>query len=359
MSKLHAAAMLMVVCCKPSTVVFSSDSCSPNLAPFSQSPSCNEVANLKLTTNKCCPSCCMNASGFCEATCDVALCLSPSSPTRLWSQAYTNEARLSFMLVMQRPFAWNVPTSCSCGSQTTPLLHLSGEPILETHPHRVQPGFEESSLRLRLKEREQHGCCTPPKNYEFYTRNMRCTFSQPCDQDSIELTGGQAFEKAAVEVISRMGDQEGGALICAPRLTRKLATAHLASGYLSEWFSTYASRDAKGIALYSDDCLADVLTPSVLAKVAKNLQVTVVDISSTREVPAWYHSQLLTMRDCWARGVSGGALWSGSFDIDELLAIPPGWSAAPAFADAYALRCEATKTTHNHWLSFNPLLAYP
>lgn len=345
----------MAMCCEPLTMVFSSDTCLPNRAPFVQSPSCNEGATSKLTADKCCPSCCMNTTGFCEPACNVTRCLAPSSPTRLWSQAYADESKLSFMLVMQRPFKWSVPVSCSCGSQTTPLIHLSGEPILETHPHRVQPGFEESSLRLRLKEREQHGCCTPPTNYEFYTRNLRCTFPQPCDQESIDLIGGQAIEKVAVEIIPRMGGQDGGALICAPRLSRKLATVHLASGYLSEWFSHYASRDAKAINLYSDDCLADVLTPNVLANVAKGLQITVVDISSTREVPAWYHSQLLAMRDCWARGVSGGALWSGSLDLDELLAIPTGWSAAPAFADAHALRCVPTCISHLEILANFPV----
>lgn len=339
MNMRFAASFFVLAASEPCMVVVRGDKCLPNQAPLSQSPSCNEGASLKLATDTCCPTCCKNATGFCEPTCDVERCLSPSSPTQLWSQAYTNDARLSFMLVMQRPFAWDVPTACSCGSQVAPLIHLSGEPIMETHPHRVQPGFEESSLRLRQKERDQHGCCTPPKNYEFYTRNLRCTFALPCGERFIELAGGQAFEQAAVQVVPRMGTQGGGALVCAPRLTRKLAAAHLASGYLGEWFSHYASRDAKVAILYSGDCLADVLTPSVLAKEAKGLQVIVVDLSSTREVPAWYHSQVLTMRDCWARGVSGGAAWSASFDMDELLAVPPGWSAAPAFATAHAIRC--------------------
>lgn len=324
---------------EPWVVVVRGNTCLPNQAPLSQSPSCNEGAILKLATDMCCPTCCKNTTGSCEPACDLARCVSPSSPTQLWSQAYTNEARLSFMLVMQRPFSWDVPTSCSCGSQVALLIHLSGEPIIETHPHRVQPGFEESSLRLRQKERDQHGCCTPPKNYEFYTRNLRCTFAQPCGERSIELAGGQGFEQAAVEVVPRMGGKGGGALVCAPRLTRMSAAAHLSNGYLGEWFSHYARRDVNVAVLYSDDCLADVLTPSVLAKEAKGLHVIVVDISSTREVPAWYHSQVLTMRDCWARGVSGGAAWSASFDMDELLAVPPGWSAAPAFAAASAVRC--------------------
>ena len=309
MIALYATAIFMAIA---PTVVFCSDFCSPNRYPSLQSPSCNEGATFKLETNRCCPSCCMNASGYCKSACDITRCLSPSSPTRLWSQAYTDEVMFSFMLVMQRPFAWDVPVSCSCGSQSTPLIHLSGG---ITDHHGLQPGFEESSLRLRQKEREQHGCCTPSNNYKFYTRNLRCTFSQPCEQQFIELTGGQAHEKVAVELVPRMGSQESGALICAPRLTRKSATMHLTSGYLTEWINHYASRDASGIILYSDDCLADVLTRGILANITKGLHEIVVDISSTREVPGWYHSQMLAMRDCWARGVSGGALWSGSSDI--------------------------------------------
>lgn len=65
--------------------------------------------------------------------------------------------------------------------------------------------------------------------------------------------------------------------------------------------------------------------------------ISVVDLSPSRDTPVWYHNQLLAMRDCWARGVAGGAAWSASLDLDEFLVVPLGWASAPAFASAPSL----------------------
>ena len=46
---------------------------------------------------------------------------------------------------------------------------------------------------------------------------------------------------------------------------------------------------------------------------------------------------MLTMQDCWARAVVGHFRWALFMDFDELLIIPPGWTAAALFEAHRAL----------------------
>jgi len=302
-------------------------------------PSCNEGAKEKVDEDQCCPSCCKNEQGFCEPLCGVEACL-PTS----WSRGYTrNNDRRSFMIVVQRPLAWDTPRSCKCHVQQTPTVRLSEEPSKRLDGN--DSGFEESSSRLRQKERAMHKCCTPPVNHEWRTRNLLCVFDSPCQEPFITLQRDNGMAEAVrIEIVPDMArpDGKGGALLCAPRASRKLVTSHLASGHLREWLQHHGERDFTHALLYSDDCTGSkVLSPSILETILKAKSalktVTVVDLSSSRDRPVWYHNQLLAMRDCWARGVAGGAAWSVCLDLDEFLVVPTAWSESHAFASAPAL----------------------
>ena len=312
----------------------SSHLCKPIQNPLLQSPSCNEGAKDKLPTEQCCPQCCQNTTGFCENDCNFKRCLAENSASHPWSRAYTGkDDRRSFMVVLQRPFAWTAPFECRCGDAKSLLTQLSPEPLDKSNT----PGFEETSTHLRQRDRDRHGCCTPPANHNWHTRNLQCTFETPCALEVLKLgysDGG--VEDATVETMTAMG----GAAVCMPRYGRKLAQGHLNSNYLHDWLKHYGERDTTHVFLYSDECVDEVLTPTVLAHQREGSGVSVVnlvDISQVREFPAWYHNQVLAMRDCWARAAAGGATWMLSLDADELLLVPPGWSSAPAFAPAQAL----------------------
>jgi len=261
----------------------------------------------------------------------VEHCVGPSSPSPPWSQAYTNSDRVSFLIVVQRPFAWSVPATCACGKLSGAVVELSPPPLTASNT----PGFEETSTHLRQRDRDRHGCCTPPENHNWHTRNLKCELTAPCDSEFLELRYTAATERLAIEVVPAMG----GAVVCTPRFARKLASGHLSTGYLGEWLAHYAGRDVTHALLYSDECLEEVLTPLVLEKQAagSGLQVRIVDISRARDFPAWYHNQILAMRDCWGRAVAGGAGWMISMDMDEMVLVPEGWSRAPAFASAAAV----------------------
>lgn len=175
-----------------------------------------------------------------------------------------------------------------------------------------------------------YSCCSPswgPEN-DWYTRTLRCSFNERCDLDSVTLQQPSVGKSEKVKAVDISPVKEG-ALVCAPRYSRKLAATHLDTSprggfnYLSEWIKHYAERDFSKILLYADDCLSDVLTPKILAEQASGsgADVSIVDISEARDVPVWYHNQLLAMRDCWARGVAGGARWSASLDLDEFLVV--------------------------------------
>jgi hypothetical protein len=236
------------------------------------------------------------------------------------------------MVVIQRPFAWTAPTACACGHKAGTVVQLSPEPLLDKFG---TPGFEETSTHLRQRDRDRHGCCTPTVNHNWHTRNLKCELPVACGAEFVELRYAAHSEQLSVEVMPPMG----GAVVCAPRFGRKLASLSLASGYLGDWLSHYAGRDVTHALLYSDECLEEVLTPAVLAheSTKSGLQARVVDISRAREFPTWYHNQVLAMRDCWGRAVAGGASWMLSMDADEMLLVPKGWSQALAFASAAAL----------------------
>lgn len=48
--------------------------------------------------------------------------------------------------------------------------------------------------------------------------------------------------------------------------------------------------------------------------------------------------KVLSMRDCWARSVAGGAAWTLFVDLDEFLVVPSGWTKASRFANLSSIR---------------------
>ena len=288
--------------------------------PASSAQSCSGQL---LEEEQCCPDCAMSANGNCDGTINTSRCVYSENPP--WTAAYTNRERMYIYLVLQRPSGYMPPTHCVCDQEIGTIIS-DDEPSTKAG----SPGWEEWPHHMKERYMLRAGCCDGGDTWR--TRSLQCQFKTPCHMTSIKLVGSKHEPRDKTIPLVSVRDESRGARLCVPRLDRKLLSQASDSGYFTQWLSHHHQRDISTISIYSDDCINDrlmqIVTPSF---------VEAVDISRIATYNGWYHHQMLTIKDCFARASAAGNSFAIFLDMDEMLVVPPGWSSSLAMKGHLAL----------------------
>jgi hypothetical protein len=311
--------MIILLCLMTNTS--GEQQCTPG---SSHSQSCGQKGKSILPTETCCAPCCLNNTTNHCGRCSTERCLSPDYKPP-WSKAYWNSKRKRVFVVLQRPFSWLPPKQCTCGAaggnrQIGSVLSLD-PPAKSKQPS--TPGWEEWPGHIGKKYLSQYGCCDAGD--EWRTRVLYCEFHEQCADDTVTFEGSATEPAEAITVTVLEKAQGSDAMLCSPRLEKKLLAEMLRTQYLQQWLQHYRSRSVQTFTFYSDDCAGDKIPPTL------GDSINIVDISSIGEYPGWYHHQILAIKDCWARASAAEHSWTLFVDLDELLLIPRGWTTASIF----------------------------